>query len=175
VTKASDVDGSLLAALAGRYTTALSRYFERRVSRKSDVPDLVQDVFVRLARLGDLSTIERPDRYIFSTAASALKDRCRRDATHQRNAHEEFDELLHAGSEISPERVLVGKQAMARLEEALRELPVRTRDVFVLRVFEEEKLKDIAARMGISQRAVEKHYTKATAHVVAALKDFRDV
>lgn len=164
----------LLAAFAERYTGALSRYFERRVAQKSDVPDLVQDVFVRLAKLNDLSAIEQPEHYIFATAASALRDRGRRSAVREQAAHEVLDENEHAGSEISPERVLAGREAVGRLHAALRQLPERTRDVFVLRVFEEEKLKDVARKLGISQRAVEKQYAKALAHVTAALADFRD-
>jgi RNA polymerase sigma factor (sigma-70 family) len=164
-------NGPLLADLARRYSAALSRYFERRVSLKSDIPDLVQDVFVRLARLSDLSQIEKPEHYIFTTAASALRDKGRRDVAHHRRDHGELHEDLHQSSEISAERVLAGKQAMARLQVALRDLPERTRDVFVLRVFEEVKLKDIASTMGISQRAVEKHYAKALALVAAVLRD----
>jgi len=164
----------ILNALAQRYTVPLSRYFERRVGQKSDAADLVQEVFVRLSRLADLSTIEKPDQYIFATAANALRDRGRRDAVRRQHSHGELDEAEHISSEISPERVLVGREAVARLHQALRQLPERTRDIFVLRVFEDEKLKDVAQKIGISQRAVEKHYAKALTHVSAALRDFRD-
>ena len=102
--KLSAANRPILDALAARYSAALSRYFERRVTRQSDVPDLVQDVFVRLAKLSDLSTIEKPDQYIFATAASALRDQGRRDAVRYRNSQDEFDEAEHASSEISPER-----------------------------------------------------------------------
>jgi RNA polymerase sigma-70 factor (ECF subfamily) len=32
---------------------ALHRFFERRVNVKADVPDLVQDVYLRLSRMAD--------------------------------------------------------------------------------------------------------------------------
>lgn len=173
--QAADENELILAAMAQRYSGALSRYFQRRVRHKSDVPDLVQDVFVRLAKLSDLSVIESPDKYIFATAASALRDRDRRRAAHGGYMADELDENAHESSEISAERVLIGREAVARLHEALRQLPERTRDVFVLRVFEEHKLKDVARKLGISQRAVEKQYAKAVAHVSTALQDFRNV
>lgn len=165
---------STLEALTRRYAPALVRFFERRVSHREDVADLVQDVFLRLARLRDLSMVERPEHYLFTTAASALRDRGRRDAVRHRDAHDEYDELAHGCSHLTPDRVYAGKRAMERLQEAVRELPERTRDVFVLRVFEEYKMADVARALGISQRAAEKHYAKALAHVAAALKDHRD-
>ena len=164
---------ALLSALALRYAPALSRFFERRVRHQADVPDLVQDVFLRLSRLRDLAAIEKPEHYLFTTAASALRDRARRDRVRHRDGHEEFSEEAHGGSALTPERVLDGKRAVAQLQKAVRDLPERTRDVFVLRVFEELKMADVASSLGISQRAAEKHYAKGLAHVTAALAEFR--
>lgn len=164
---------TLLDGLARRYGRALSRFFERRVAHKADVPDLVQDVFLRLSRLPDPSAIAKPEHYLFATAASALKDRARRDAVRCAGAHDEFDETLHAGSDFSPARVLEGKEAIDRLQATLRSLPERTRDAFVLRVFEEQKMADVARALGISVRAAEKHYAKAMAHVARTLEDWR--
>lgn len=164
---------ALLEALALRYTKSLTQFFSRRVQNKADVPDLVQDVFLRLAKLHDLAAVEQPDHYLFRTAASALRDQVRRDRVRDRSSHDEFDELIHGSSGLSPERVFAGRQAVQRLQETLRDLPERTRDVFVLRVYEGFKMAEIARAIGISQRAVEKHYAKAMATVSTALSDFR--
>lgn len=170
----SEERDALIDRLARRYGGALARFFERRVERKSDVPDLVQDVFLRLSRLGGLAGVERPESYIFTTALSALKDRARRNAVRHLDKHESFDEIVHGGSDFSPARVLEGREAVAHLERALRSLPERTRDVFVLRMFEEQKMADIACALGISTRAAEKHYAKALAHVAGALEAWRE-
>lgn len=163
-----------LDRLARRYGSALSRYFERRVDRKVDVPDLVQEVFLRLSRLGDLAEIQKPEHYLFRTAASALKDRARHNAVRQAAAHQVFDETVHSGSDFSPHRVLVGKETVERLCDALRKLPVRTRDVFVLRAFEEQRMADVARLLGISTRAAEKHYAKALAYAARVLGEWDD-
>jgi RNA polymerase sigma factor (sigma-70 family) len=164
---------TMLESLALRYSPSLTRFFSRRVNNKADVADLVQDVFLRLSRLHDLSAIQQPEHYLFKTAASALRDQLRRDEVRGRSLHDEFDELKHGGSDLSPDRVLEGKQAVECLREALRALPERTRDVFVLRVFEGLKMAEIARALGISQRAVEKHYAKAMGSVAASLSGFR--
>ena len=161
----------LLDGLAKRYAAPLARYFERRVRNKHDVPDLVQDVFLRLSALPDPTTIEQPEHYLFVTAASALRDKVRRDAVRQSDQHVELDERLLQGSDFTPLRVLEGKQAIAQVCAALMELPERSRDVFVLRVFEECRMGDIAAAIGISRRAAEKHFARALAHVTLAVGD----
>jgi RNA polymerase sigma-70 factor (ECF subfamily) len=162
----------LLEDLARRYSPSLTRFFSRRVNNQADVADLVQDVFLRLSKLQDLSVVQRPEHYLFKTAASALRDQMRRDEVRGRSLHDEFDELKHGGSDLSPERVFAGRQAIECLQQAIRALPERTRDVFVLRVLEGLKMAEIARALGISQRAVEKHYAKAMGSVAAALSGF---
>lgn len=166
-------DGAL-DRLARRHGAALTRFFERRVQRKSEVPDLVQDVFLRLSRIPDPAAIERPENYLFATAASALRDRARRDSVRCADSHDEFDEFAHGSSDFSPARVLEGREAVERLRTTLLSLPERTRDAFVLRVFEDQKMADVARSLGISVRAAEKHYAKAMAHVARALEDWRN-
>lgn len=163
-------DERSLEHLARRYSRALASFFRRRVSNKADVPDLVQDTFLRLAKLRSLDEVRQPEHYLFQTASSALRDRARRDTVRERGAHQEFEETHHSGSEISPERVAIGRFAVRELREVIERLPERTRDIFVLRVFEEMRTAEIAAALGISQRAVEKHHAKALAKVTAAMK-----
>lgn len=163
-------DERSLEHLARRYSRALASFFRRRVSNKADVPDLVQDTFLRLAKLRSLDEVRQPEHYLFQTASSALRDRARRDTVREHGAHQEFDESHHGGSEISPERVAIGRFAVRELREVIERLPERTRDIFVLRVFEEMRTAEIATALGISQRAVEKHHAKALAKVTAAMK-----
>lgn len=162
-----------LEALTRRYRLPLQRYFERRVRDRDDVPDLVQDVLLRLARLGDLSSIEQPENYVFRTASSALRDKARRDIARRRSDHIEFDSALHSGSDFSPERVLAGREAVAAMSAALRQLPEKTRDIFVLRALEEQRTVQVAAAMGLSTRSVEIHYAKALAYLAAAIREHR--
>lgn len=165
--------GALLDQLARRYARPLARFFERRVAVRDDVPDLVQDVFLKLSRMPDPSSIDQPDRFLFVTAANTLRDRARRDAA-RGGTHESWDDEAHPGSDFSPQRVLEGREAVLRLRDALLELPERTRDIFVLRVLEGLKIADIARLIGISTRATEKHVARAMAHVTAAMEAWRE-
>jgi len=67
--------------------------------------------------------------------------------------------------ESSPERVLSNQQQLATIVTALGELAERTRDIFVLCRLENMKHAQIAELLGISVSAVEKHLSKALAHL----------
>lgn len=164
-----------LELLARRYSRALTSFFQRRVSNQDDVPDLVQDVFLRLSRLQAFPELRHPQSYLFQTASCALRDRLRRDAVRERSAHLVFDEALHGSSPLTPERIVGGQLAVHELRDAVARLPERSRDIFVLRMFEGMSCADIAVAMGISRRAVEKHYARALASVTANLKAHRNV
>lgn len=166
---------AVLTRMAISYGDALSRFFARRVREPADVPDLVQEVFLRLSRMPDPTAIEKPEHFLFVTAANVLKDRARRAAVRGGGLHDPLpEEDRFAGSEIPADRVLAGRQAAARLRAVLGELPERQRDVFVLRVLEGMKMADVARALSISTRAAEKHQAKALAHVAAALEGWRD-
>lgn len=63
--------------------------------------------------------------------------------------------------EASPERWFGGRQLLGRLAEAFDGLPDRCREVVWLRRVEELSQKEVAVRMGISEKTVEKHIAKA--------------
>lgn len=139
----------------------LVRYFQRRVHQREDIPDLVQDVFLRLFRREGSANIENLRGYAYQIAASVLVDRNRRRTVRHQEKHIEFD-AQHAGhTEIGPDRILAGREALRALAVLVEDMPERTRTVFVLRRLEHMSYKDIAKRLGISVSAVEKHMLRA--------------
>ena len=160
---------SRLDELARRYYAPLASFFRKRTRNAPEVQDLVQQVFLRLAQYRDLGNIQNPDAYVFETAANALKDHYRHSAVRQRFASEQWTIANSPDSDFSPERVLQGRESIAQLAKALRQLPERTRDILMLRSFEGLKHAEIARLQGISVRAVEKHLAKALAHLSCAL------
>src|SRR3546814_17768848 len=118
-----------------------------------------------------LDAVDKPDAYIFQTASNALKDLQRRDAVRFRHGGVSQDDGLEeqARSDLSPERVLLGRQAVAPLSAALRELPERTRDIFMLRCYDGLKHAEIASLHRLSVPAVENHMATAMARLSPAI------
>lgn len=157
--------GDALSAMHGRYSAALRAYFLKRAPAGVEPDDLVQDVFVRLAGRGDVGSIRSIEGYLFQTAANVLRDHARRGAARFSGAHDPYEDDVHGHEDISPERVLLGREALGELIAALDRLPARTRVIFVLHRFEGVSYGGIARRLGVSVSSVEKHMMKALAHV----------
>ena len=170
LTDFGDDEASQWENVALRYRAPLRGFFARRVRDAADVEDLIQEVFLRLVGRARGEPIEKVEQYLFQTAANVLRDSGRRSMVREGDAHESYDEAVHdVGSDITPERVLLGKESVTIVAAALRELPQRTRDVFVLRALERHKYAEIAAMLRVSTRAVEQHMAKALAHLGRAL------
>lgn len=156
--------------LIARFQEPLRRYFRKRSYDPAEVEDLVQEVFCRLMAKDDPQRIDNPEAYVFQAAANLLRDRARRHRTWAAARDELSSQSQDSIEEISPERVLQGRQAVADLRRALMELPERTRVIFVLHRFEEIKYSEIAARLGISVSSVEKHMMDAIRHLATRVK-----
>ena len=154
-----------LDRLARRYYAPLASFFRKRTRDTTEVQDLVQQVFLRLAQHRELGEIRNAEGYIFQTASNTLKDHIRNTAVRERFIREKIEIGDESHSAFSPERVLLGRESVAQLADALRQLPERTRDVFMLRCFEGLKHAEIARLQGISVRTVEKHLERALAHL----------
>jgi RNA polymerase sigma-70 factor (ECF subfamily) len=148
------------------YRVALRGFFSRRDPGSGEIEDMVQEVFERLLRRGDISSLEGVRGYLFETANSVLLDRVRKRKTRLTDAHVEFDPNLHGDADFSPERVMLGRERLAQATSALLELPERTQVIFVLRRLEGLKYQEIAARLNISVSAVEKHVQRAIVHLM---------
>ncbi len=166
-TRLSEDDAAAIERLCHNFHGALLRYFSRRTKNVDNIEDMVQEVFLRLIRRGGTSTLEQGNlnAYVFETASSVLRDRYRKRVTRCADAHEPFEDDRHSDEDFSPERVLQGKEQLAQAIVVLFELPERTRAIFVLRRIERLPFKDIAARLGISVSAVEKHMQRAIKHL----------
>ncbi len=71
----------------------------------------------------------------------------------------------------SPADRLEQTQVMAAIEEAVRELPDRQREAFLLRYWEELDVSETAKAMGCSEGSVKTHCSRATHALSVLLKD----
>jgi RNA polymerase sigma factor (sigma-70 family) len=166
---------AFVEALSRRFRVPLARFFERRIGRQADIDDLVQEVFLRLASSGRIERVEEPEAYLFRTAMNLLHDRQRRLAARSAEVHEPYDEAIHGSARTTPtpERELLGGQDIQQLIAALYELQARTRDIWALYHLEDLAQAEIAVRLGVTVSTVEKHMSRATAHLLKRLERAR--
>jgi RNA polymerase sigma-70 factor (ECF subfamily) len=162
-----------LGSLSRRFRPALMAFFVRRLHNHAEAEDLTQEVLVRLAAHTDTLKADRPDAYVFQAAANLLRDRARKAAVRARYGRGQG--AIDAGEveERDPDRVLLGRVALATVTAALKELPERTRSIFILFRLENMKQREIADMYGLSLRVVERHVVKASLHLRARLGEDR--
>jgi RNA polymerase sigma factor (sigma-70 family) len=153
------------AVLVAPLRPALVKYFLRKCGNAAEAEDLAQDVLVRALKKAQWESVEQAKGYIFRIAVNRWHDRNRRSLT--RGPVIEWDDAATyaQAEETSPERVLSSEQELHAVVEALQTLGERTRDVFLLFRLEQMKHGQIAEMFGISVSAVEKHVSKAVAHL----------
>ncbi|HEX6858584.1 MAG TPA: sigma-70 family RNA polymerase sigma factor [Caulobacteraceae bacterium] len=147
-----------------QYGPGLRRYFQRRAD-PAEADDLVQEVFLAMHRRVDDTPIENVQGYLFRVAAGVLSKRP------ARRAGEPIPESFSLADELSPERRLLGREALSRLVVALQALPPRARQAFTLHRFEEMTYAAIAAHMGVSVSAIEQLISRASERLTAAMEE----
>lgn len=124
---------------------------------------------MRLMRQGNMGAVQQLDGYVFQVAANVLRDHSRRWSVRAEEAHHAQIEDVDPEGGFSPERVLLGQEAMERLIAALQELPEKTQVIFALYHFESVPQVDVARRLKMSVSTIEKHMSRANAHLLARL------
>lgn len=70
------------------------------------------------------------------------------------------------------DEVLIARHRLERLRQGVEQLKPRTREVLLMHRLEGLKYRDIAAALGISQSAVEKHIAQAMASLNEWMEDW---
>ena len=140
---------------------ALALFLQRSWPHRDEWHDLRQEVYARVYEAASRARPDTPKAFLFATARHLMTDRLRRSRVVSIEPVGDFESSnVYLIDEVSPERWLGTRQALRRLTQALERLPDRCREVVWLRRVEELSQKDVAARLGISEKTVEKHLAK---------------
>jgi RNA polymerase sigma factor (sigma-70 family) len=145
---------------------ALARYLRARLRGNGETEDILQDLWLKLSTL-ETGPVAEPLAYLYRMAENLALDR-RRSAMRRSNRETEWtkgqiDGTIETAIDRQPtaERTLLARDHLRRVDKALNELPERTAFAFRAVRIEGTPQKEIAASMGISLSAVEKHLQKA--------------
>jgi RNA polymerase sigma factor (sigma-70 family) len=133
---------------------ALMQFIRHSWRNASDIEDLCHDVYVRLYEAAHRE-IPRPTRpFVFTVARNLLINRIHREQIVSIDAVADLDELGITLDEPSPDRSIIARQELRRLQVALDRLPHRCREAVLLRKIDGLSRREIAARMGIAETTV---------------------
>ena len=149
-------------------------FLQRRGQSLEDAEDIVQEAFARFHRAGHEPGQADDRPLLFAIAKNLLKDHWKqtnreRTRTLQLDADDPTAAWENAPSEEpAADRRSIARQDLAGIAQAIRALPPRCRDAFLLHRFEDLSYRQISERLGVSVSMVEKHLAEALRRLKAA-------
>lgn len=165
--KERQIAGDTLASLYARWRAPLLRLLQRRTGNRDLAEDATQDVFVRLAASGRALAPTEEAPYLATSARNAATDQWRRSEEAEVVSLDAAAQELRALADPrqrEPQQIVEQRQRIARLNDAVAELPERQRQAFLLNRIDGLTHDEVAQAMGISARMVSKHLNRAMAY-----------
>jgi RNA polymerase sigma factor (sigma-70 family) len=155
---------TFVTSLAGSHGERLRRYLTSRLRHaRRDVPDLVQEVFLRLWRIPRPDAIQNPEAYLFTVANHVLQQYALRASLTPATSN--LLETMPASSrESDPVLEAERQQQLETLAGAMAGLSHKAQAALVLYRRDGLTLDEIAQRLGVSRPMVKKYVAKAVLH-----------
>jgi RNA polymerase sigma-70 factor (ECF subfamily) len=136
----------------------------RRLRRAQDLDDLKQEIYVRLLRMERMDCVREPLAYLYTIAANVVADfmTAERRRQHVASDSEAVDNWAADPSQAVrdvADRVSVELQ----LEQALNQLPAAQAAALVYHYQGGLSCEEIAEKLGLSTKSVDKYLTRAKA------------
>jgi RNA polymerase sigma-70 factor (ECF subfamily) len=160
------------------------RIAEIGVRDRDEALDLVQDAMIKLVRNYSERGNDEWTPLFYRILQNGVRDWHRRQAVRNRvmvwvgrksSDDNDYDPVAAAPDPIgrTPDEELTNSEAMEGIEVAVRELPRRQREAFMLRMFEGLDVAGTAIAMGCSEGSVKTHYSRAVHSLRDTLDEFR--
>jgi len=153
-------------------------YFARQYVPEEDAFNLVQDAFTSLLeKVFSFTNENQLQSYLYTN----VKNNCLMFLRHEKVKKKYSDQRIAEVSQYylnvqALEKLNTSSMAFTEIEQiindTLKKLPPRCREIFVLSRFEGKKNAEVAAKLDISEKSVEAYITKALKVFKIALKDY---
>lgn len=142
------------------HNDSLVRFLTLRLQSRHEAREVAQEAYVRLLQLERSDVAGFLRAYLFRIAGNLAIDRLRRRATESRfQEREVFPGLVERPPE--PEAEVIEGERVAQIRRFLHELPDPVREAFLLFRTQDMDQETIARRLGVSDRMVRNHITRA--------------
>jgi RNA polymerase sigma-70 factor, ECF subfamily len=148
---------------------ALHQYIRRFVGSSETAKEIVQEAFLRTYRQRESVTTLRA--FLFSTARNLAANEYRHRRIMEKGTLGDLGDSWVKTERESLEAELLRDERNRLIQEAIDRLPPQCRKAFTLRVFHECSYKEVADRLGISAKTVEKHIARGLRETHSFLKN----
>lgn len=161
----------MVAQLAAKEGSRLRQFLRRRVRNAADVPDLMQEVFLRLLRVPRHESIRTPEAYLMTIARHVAQQHRLGTLPENPVNLEEVLEDLRSFSAADPLLEATAEQCQAGLEQALQRMSPKVQATFLLHRRDGLTMDEVSRRLGISKPMAKKYLVKALVRMRKHLKE----
>jgi RNA polymerase sigma-70 factor, ECF subfamily len=163
-------DQSGLKILFEEYHGYLCSLAFRMIADRDIAKDVVQEVFIKLwAHRQKLDITYSLSAYLKRSVINTALNHLEKDKRSSKVGLEQIENRPH--SNFSDQKISFD-EVSAQIDQAINNLPVRTRSVFILIRKEEMTYNEVSTALGISSKAVEKEMMKALKLMREMLKNY---
>jgi RNA polymerase sigma-70 factor (ECF subfamily) len=145
------------------------RFIAVRTGSVEDAKEIVQEAYARTLAVERPGTIRFLPGYLWRIAMNLAINHRKQQADRTRLRHAVPRPVTE--DEPSPDRLVEGEERLAIVERALKKLPPKCREAFVLHVLRGLKFDEVSRVMGISERMAYKHVGRALEYLQSCLDD----
>jgi len=169
----SPVSG-LLASFQEHYEELL-QFLTRRMNDRQRAADLAQETWLKLVKIEEQALpVLHPRSFIFRVAGNLAIDTLRREQRQEGNLGDSDAAEQMACPAPAPEAVLLARERLQILDEALLQLSDNARQALLLNRVDGLTQAQIAQRLGVSESMVAKYIGQALRHCRDWLKHNHD-
>jgi RNA polymerase sigma-70 factor (ECF subfamily) len=137
------------------HNRALVNFLMSRLRNEDEAKEVAQEAYVRLLQLDEPVTTSILRWYLFKIAKDLAIDRHRQRATRGRLDRLGIFEDLDVSSPT--ESSAIASDQLVAFQSALKELPAKCQQAFIMHRFLDLAIVEVAERMGLTDRMVRKH------------------
>jgi RNA polymerase sigma-70 factor (ECF subfamily) len=144
----------------------LVKYASSIVGDRAQAEDVVQEAWMRFGAAAKARPLDEPVGYLYRIVRNLAVDDRRRMQREQQVVQADAEAVASetADEGPSPEATVAARDELRLLDEAMAELPTRTRIALEMRRFGGCKLKEIAAHLGVSVTVAHDLVAEGVAH-----------
>lgn len=152
---------SFVAGLLLSHKSQLRRFLVGRVRNACDVPDIIQEVFLRLLRVPDHEAIRSPEAYLFTVARHVAQQHALRQSVTSLpgDLPDMATEFVEPPND--PALEVSAQQSIEELDRALHALSPKARAAFLYHRRDGLTLEEIGVRLGVSRPQAKKYLAAA--------------
>lgn len=139
----------------------LRKLLRSRGRSADDTDDLIQEAFLRLQMYRREREVREPEAFLVRTTLNLSINAGRQRLNRGVHVSSELETAPIIDPRPTPDAIVAAQERLQRLRAGLESLHPRTREVLLLHRVEGYSQGQIAARLGITVSAVEKHIAKA--------------